>query len=149
MFESSLWLDFAATFVSLLLFTLFELYRSVVRYIGRQAMVAVIVGVVGSAVTVSLIGQTVAQHTISLSTAAIYALIAVVWVGSNRYLASWPLLLSNASNESVAIYGAGEADVRLARALNVGTGLIVVAFIDDKQLLRGSLDDGISIFAPA
>ena len=69
--------------------------------------------------------------------------------GSNRYLASWPLLLSNASNESVAIYGAGEADVRLARALNVGTGLIVVAFIDDKQLLRGSLDDGISIFAPA
>ena len=148
-FDSSLWLYGVATLVSLLLFSVFGLYRSVVRYIGPQAMVAVVAGVVGSAITVYVIGQTVARYPIGLSTIAIYALIALVWVGSSRYVARWFLLQSNAANESVAVYGAGEAGVRLARALNVGKGLSVVAFIDDKNVLRGSMIDGISIFSPS
>ncbi len=146
--ESSLWLYVAATAVSLVLFWAFGLYRSVVRYIGPQAMVAVVAGVVGSAIAVYSIGQTVTQYPIGLSTTAIYSLIALVWVGSSRYVARWMLLQSNSSNESVAVYGAGEAGVRLARALNVGKGLSVVAFIDDKKVLRGSMIDGISIFSP-
>lgn len=146
--ESSLWLYVAATAVSLVLFWAFGLYRSVVRYIGPQAMVAVVAGVVGSAIAVYSIGQTLTQYPIGLSTTAIYSLIALVWVGSSRYVARWMLLQSNSSNESVAVYGAGEAGVRLARALNVGKGLSVVAFIDDKKVLRGSMIDGISIFSP-
>ncbi len=147
--ESSPWVYLAATAVSLFLFFMFGLYRSVVRYIGPQAMVAVVAGVVGSAIAVYFTGQTITQTPIGLSTIAIYALIALVWVGSSRYLARWVLLQGNDGNESVAVYGAGEAGVRLARALNVGKGLRVVAFIDDKKVLRGSMIDGISIFAPS
>ena len=94
------------------------------------------------------ISRSVVAHPIGLSTTAIYALIALVWVGSSRYLARWILLQSNAATESVAVYGAGEAGVRLARALNVGKGLSVVAFIDDKLVLRGSMIDGVSIYSP-
>jgi len=146
---SSPWLYVAATVVSLVLFWVFGLYRSVVRYIGPQAMVAVVAGVVGSSVAIYLIGQTVAQAPIGFSTTAIYALIALVWVGSSRYLARWALLHGGADHECVAVYGAGEAGVRLARALNVGKGLRVVAFVDDKTVLRGSMIDGISIYAPS
>jgi FlaA1/EpsC-like NDP-sugar epimerase len=147
--ETSLWLYVAATTVSLLLFSAFGLYRSVVRYIGPQAMIAVGAGVFGSAIAVYLIGQSVAHAPIGFSTIAIYALIALVWVGSSRYLARWALLQGSTGNESVAVYGAGEAGLRLARALNVGKGLRVVAFLDDKRALRGSMIDGISIFSPA
>ncbi|HYN73154.1 MAG TPA: polysaccharide biosynthesis protein [Nakamurella sp.] len=146
--DSSPWLYVAATMVSLLLFSVFGLYRSVVRYIGPQAMVAVGAGVVGSSIAIYLIGQTVAQTPVGFSTTAIYALIALVWVGSSRYLARWALLQGGADNECVAVYGAGEAGVRLARALNVGKGLRVVAFVDDKTVLRGSMIDGISIYSP-
>jgi FlaA1/EpsC-like NDP-sugar epimerase len=147
--DSSSWLYVAATMVSLLLFSFFGLYRSVVRYIGPQAMVAVVAGVVGSSIAIYLIGHTVAPTPVGFSTTAIYALIALVWVGSSRYLARWALLRGGADHENVAVYGAGEAGVRLARALNVGKGLRVVAFVDDKTVLRGSMIDGISIYAPS
>ena len=146
---SSPWLYVAATAVSLILFSVFGLYRSVVRYIGPQAMVAVVAGVVGSSMAIYLIGQIVAQTPIGFTTTAIYALIALVWVGSSRYLARWALLRGGADHEYVAVYGAGEAGVRLTRALNVGKGLRVIAFVDDKTVLRGSMIDGISIYAPS
>ena len=36
----------------------------------------------------------------AVTVTAIYALIALVWVGSTRYLARWILLQSNSSTES-------------------------------------------------
>jgi FlaA1/EpsC-like NDP-sugar epimerase len=148
-FETSALLYVCATVVSLVLFQLFGLYRSVVRYIGPQALMAVGAGATGSALAVYLLGETplVAQR-VGITTTVIYALLALVWVGSSRYVARWILLQPNAAGESVAVYGAGEAGVRLARALNVGKGLSIVAFIDDKTVLRGSTIGGVSIHTP-
>jgi FlaA1/EpsC-like NDP-sugar epimerase len=138
----------APTAVGIGLFGLFGLYRSVVRYIGARAMVAVAAGVGGSALAIYAIGRFLPEPAVGLSLATIYAFIALIGVGGTRYLARWVLLQPN-STECVAIYGAGEAGVRLARALNMGKGLGVVAFIDDKATLRGATIDGVRIFAPS
>ena len=143
------WLYAGTTVASLLLFWVFGLYRSVVRYIGPRAMTAVVGGVTGSAALLYFLGRTVAGPAVPLSVTIIYALIALTWVASSRYLARWLLLQPNATGENVAIYGAGEAGVRLARALNVGKGLGVVAFLDDKRLLHGSLIDSVPVHSSA
>jgi FlaA1/EpsC-like NDP-sugar epimerase len=137
-----------ATVVSVALFWFFGLYRSMVRYIGTRAVFPIGAGVLGSAFAVWLIGLGFADHPVRLTTAVIFALIALVWVVTSRYLARWILLQPNAAAESVAVYGAGEAGVRLSRALNVGRGLSVVAFVDDKAVLHGSTIDSVPIYSP-
>lgn len=143
------WLYVGSCATSLLLFWALGLYRSVVRYIGPRTMVAVGGGALGSAAVLYLFGHTVAQRPIGLSVAAIYALVVLVLVVSSRYLARWFLLQPNLASERVAIYGAGEAGVRLVRALNVGRGMGVVAFLDDKKGLQGALIDGVPVHAPS
>lgn len=49
----------------------------------------------------------------------------------------------------VAIYGAGEAGVRLSMALQGGKDFKAVAFVDDNRALHGSVMNGIEVFAPA
>ncbi len=147
-FERNPWLYVGSITASLVLFWLFGLYRSVVRYIGPRAILAVLGGVIGSTAVLYLLGYTVTERPLSFSTVAIYALIALVWVASSRYLARWVLLQPNAAGENVAIYGAGDAGIRLARALNVGRGLGVVAFLDDKIVLQGALIDNVPVYSP-
>jgi FlaA1/EpsC-like NDP-sugar epimerase len=147
--ERSPWLYAGTTVASLVLFWVFGLYRSIVRYIGPRAMTAVVGGVAGSAALLYLLDRTVAENSVPFSVTIIYALIALTWVASSRYLARWLLLQPNATGENVAIYGAGEAGVRLARALNVGKGLGVVAFLDDKRVLHGSLIDSVPVHSAA
>jgi FlaA1/EpsC-like NDP-sugar epimerase len=137
-----------ATIISLGLFWLFGLYRYVIRYMGARAVIAVVGGVAGSAIAVWLMGQLFVPRPIQPSVVVIYALIAMVWVASSRFVARWVLLQPNGAAECVAVYGAGEAGVRLTRALNVGKGLAVVAFIDDKTVLRGSTIDNVPIYLP-
>jgi FlaA1/EpsC-like NDP-sugar epimerase len=145
-FDRNPWLYFGTIIASVLVFWALGLYRSVVRYIGGKVMVSVVAGAVVSAVVLYGLGQTVAWRPVPPSLAAIYALIALTWVASSRFFARWILLQRSSVVESVAIYGAGEAGVRLLRALRGGRDLAVVGFIDDKSALQGSLIDGIPVW---
>src|SRR5262245_9278018 len=78
--ERNPWLYVGTTVASLLLFWFFGLYRSIVRYIGPRAMVAVLGGVVGSSGMLWVLGQTIAWRPITPSLITIYATIALVWV---------------------------------------------------------------------
>jgi len=142
------WLYIGTATACVLLFKWLGLYKSVVRYIGPRAMTAVAGGVIGSAAFLWFLGATIGWPPVSLSLTVIYALIALTGVAGSRYLARWLLQLPDGTRELVAIYGAGEAGIRLARAINVGKGLGAIAFLDDKQVLQGSLIDGIPVLPP-
>jgi FlaA1/EpsC-like NDP-sugar epimerase len=143
------WLYVGATVASVLIFSWLGLYRTVVRYMGPRAVVALVAGSVGSAGLVYALGQTIAWRPVPLSLVAIYALIALTWIGGSRFLARRLLLPAHVRGESVLIYGAGDSGVRLSRTLGPDCGLSVVGFLDDNRSLQGALIDGVEVHAPA
>jgi FlaA1/EpsC-like NDP-sugar epimerase len=123
------------------------LYRAVVRYIGPRALRTVFVGVLASASFLLLFGVTVGHGAVNLSFVTIYALIAFLWVSASRFTAKWLMTRDAEVGELAVIFGAGEAGIQLARALNSGHDISVVAFIDDKSGHTGSVIDGIPVYA--
>ena len=142
------WLFVGATVASLLIFARLRLYRTVVRYLGIQAVWAVVAGSVGSGVVVYALGQLAATRAVPLSVVAIYSLIALTWIGGSRFIARRILLPYQPPGDLVVIYGAGDSGVRLLRSLGVGSGLTVVGFVDDNPALQGGLIDGVPITSP-
>jgi FlaA1/EpsC-like NDP-sugar epimerase len=146
--ERNPWLYVGAALASLAMFASLRLYRSVVRYIGLREIAALIAGSVGSAVVVWALGQSIAPRPVPLSVAVIYALVALAWVGGSRLLVRRVLVPGRGYGERVVVYGAGEAGVRLARALTPDSGLAVAAFVDDKKELQRALIDGTPVLSP-
>jgi FlaA1/EpsC-like NDP-sugar epimerase len=146
--ERNPWLYVGAVVASLAIFAALGLYRSVVRYIGLREIAALIAGSVGSAAVVWVLGQTIAWRPVSASVVVIYALVALAWVGGSRLLVRRFLVPARGFGEKVVIYGAGEAGVRLARALTPDSGLTVAAFVDDKRQLQRGLIDGLPVLSP-
>lgn len=142
------WLYVAVVVTSLPVFAKLGLYRAVIRYIGGRAAVAVIAGVTLSVGLLLLLNLTVTHKEVPTAAFAIYWALALLYVGGSRYLVRLALQASNGGGERVAIYGAGEAGVRLAMALQGGKEFKPVAFVDDNRALHGSVMSGIEVFAP-
>jgi len=143
------WLYVAVAVASVPVFAKLGLYRAVVRYLGGKALIAVISGVTLSVGLLLLLNLTVTHKEVPTGAFAIYWALALLYVGGSRYLVRLTLQASNAAGERVVIYGAGEAGVRLAMALQGGKDFKPVAFVDDSRALRGSVMNGIEVFDPA
>ena len=139
-----------APLVCIPVFVRLGLYRAVVRYMGVQAAMAVFKGVTFT--TIALIMVVVGLHVVGVprSVYVIFWLIAVLYAGGSRFFIRsyfhW-LINSHSARQLVAIYGAGSAGVQLASALAKGDEYIPVAFIDDKEALRGSLINGVQVYS--
>lgn len=134
--------------VSIPVFGWLGLYRSVVRYIGPRAVLAIVAGVTASAAALAVMAATIAFRPVPPSLIAIYWLLALVWVAGTRFMARWILLPNGSAGQPVVIYGAGEAGARLAVALSADGGLNPVAYVDEKRALHGSLVQGVSVVGP-
>ncbi len=145
--DSLLYLCVVAT--SITVFAAMGLYRSIIRYIGPRALNTIVAGTVASAVALQLAGWALGNAQITPSLVAIYGLLSLLLVGASRYVAKWVLLRGGQAGAAVVIYGAGDAGMRLARALELGSEMQVVAFLDDKKSLHGSLIDGIPVLSIA
>ena len=146
--DCSPWLYAGAVVTSLLIFAALRLYRSVVRYIGLREIAALVAGSVGSATVVWALGRGLDGSSVPASVSVIHALVALAWVGGSRLLARRLLVPGRGYCERVVVYGAGEAGVRLARALTPDSGLVVAAFVDDKRELQRGLIDGLPVLSP-
>jgi FlaA1/EpsC-like NDP-sugar epimerase len=137
---------------AILIFSMLGLYRAIIRFIGPQAMVVVIVGMVLSASALAVYDRLGGQSHIPLSALAIYAALALLYLAASRFVIRYLFyygLNGHAAAVRVAIYGAGEAGAKLSSVLRGSPEFMPVAFIDDKRALRGSRINGIKVFAPA
>ncbi len=135
--------------VTLLIFTKLGLYRAVIRYIGQHALGAVLAGIVGSAMVLSLL---FAAFDIpdKGNLIFVYALLALITSGGLRLLARLFLVQRNNGHKSrVLIYGAGSSGRQLAQALMNGEQYHPVVFVDDDTTLQRSTILGIPVGAPA
>jgi len=142
----------AAPALSIPLFIPFGLYRSVVRYMGEHALWAIVKAVGFSSILwaflafmTSMTGQEGAPRSVPI----IYALLAVILIGTSRFTARWLLWMpvrKQFSGRQVLIYGAGASGRQLAAALQGGQDLFPAGFIDDDPDLFGKDLDGLRVY---
>ena len=140
-------------FISISVFSYFDLYKLIFRFAGSQTMInfakaAIIYGFVyciiftlhgidGVPRTIGIIQPIILFFLISIS-----RFFAVYWLG-DMYKKS-----RNINNKKVLIYGAGSAGRQLAAALRYNNNVKLVGFLDDNSLLQGNKLNGLTIHDP-
>jgi FlaA1/EpsC-like NDP-sugar epimerase len=130
----------------------FGLYREVLRYMGPQAVTAILKGVTVSAVLLGAVALLGEARSLPRSVLILYWLTALVYVGGSRVLLRallQSLIRRPRGREPVVIYGAGAAGAQLINALDQGFEYAPVALIDDDKALHGSIVRGLRVYAPA
>lgn len=152
------WLFIAAPVVAVPIFIKFGLYRAVIRYIGMDALWAIVRAVILFtlifAVMVLIAGDWagVVPRTIY----GINAVIMMLFVGGSRMLARW-LFTHNQQHDwsdlhteryipPVLIYGAGRAGAQLVAMLKISNHLRPVAFIDDNESIQHQQINGLTVY---
>ena len=141
---SQLWVFLLAPIVAIPVFIRFGLYRSIIRYIGPQALVTILQATVMYAVLFSLIVLLLNTSDIPKPIYAVNGLLMLVFVGGSRLLARWWFHQANggfrATNRQgglpVLIYGAGEAGAQVASILRMSHELKPIGFLDDDIVVQ-------------
>lgn len=130
------------------------LYRSVIRYVGEQALWAVLQGMTIAAVlwaSIAFVTQSTGLEGVPRSVPLLYWMIGVMLVGGARFAARWLLWLplrQRYEGRQVLIYGAGNAGRQLAASLREGREFFPAGFLDDDSSLHGKEVAGLRIYPP-
>ncbi len=140
----------AVVAVTIPVFVRAGLYRAVIRFLGHKAVFVVALSVVISAVILGIAGILFQIPVLTWNVVAIYAVIALLYVGGSRFVVRYYLLRRYImpTVARVAIYGAGEAGAHLSNLLLTTRAFDPVIFIDDNKGLRGRLVNGIKVHLP-
>jgi len=117
-------------------------YRSVVRFMGLELLVAAFKCVTVLALGVLLYGVLFEPDVITPRVVAVFWLLALVYLIGSRATARLVLQSRSRPGDRVLVYGAGDAGVRLASALSGRGEYSIVAFVDDNPTLHGSVVNG-------
>lgn len=150
MLASRWWLLVAMPIITIPIFKLSRLYRTVVRHLGPQFGVSLIYGVTLSALCMPVL-VLLSQQTQEFSRSAviIYWLLAIIGVGGLRMLGrGWFRISMQEGLKPVIIYGAGEAGVQLQASMAGSERYRVIAFVDDDRASWKTVINGISVSNP-
>ena len=149
------WLFVAAPFIAVPVFVRLGLYSAVIRYLGQQALLAILLAVAVYSAGIAAVGIAFSVASASMSVYVLNGLFAAVLIGAPRLIARNWLLHSKlgwnrkqSRRKLVAIYGAGSAGVQLASALANSREMKVVAFFDDDVQIQGRQIAGVTAYAP-
>jgi FlaA1/EpsC-like NDP-sugar epimerase len=149
--NDGIWLLLLAPLLSIPVFIRLGLYRSVIRFLGNEALVAVLVGTTVSVAVLIAVTLLFGLQGIPRSVFIIYWGTALLFVGGSRHFAR--RLYHRTNNKSrrinVAIYGAGTAGAELAQALANSLEYRPMLFVDDDTNLQKSIVHGLKIYAPS
>ena len=121
------------------------LYRAIVRYITGSALRAIVPGVAGSTIVLALCLSLLGDP-ISFPVLLHYGLLLLFIVGGSRLFQRWLFRFPVRHRRQPAIiYGAGQAGQQLVAALNLASGYIPVAFVDDDTRLHGTTVNGVLV----
>ncbi len=157
------WLFVIAPLIAIPLFIRFGMYRAVMRFVGKEVLVAI-----AKAVTVSALVFALAIYWFQDDTAAVprslvvnYWWVSIITIGGLRllmrqyFLGDWlgnaaymPFIKQADHLPRVAIYGAGSAGNQLLAALRMGKSMRPVAFIDDDDAIATRTIAGLKVYKP-
>jgi FlaA1/EpsC-like NDP-sugar epimerase len=133
---------------SAIIFLRLGLYRAVIRFMGQQAIWAVLIGVSYSTlVLASAVFFT--QADVPRSMPFVYWCIALLCIGGTRLgVRAYYQAKLRSSSRKVIIYGAGESGRQLLTALHHGDRYRAVVFVDDDARLQHSVINGLQVARP-
>ncbi len=154
------WLFLAAPILAIPIFVKFGLYRAVIRYIGMDALWAIIKAIMLFTLLLMMVVVLAQEHAglVPRTVYGINAIVLIMFIGGSRMLARW--LLTKQSSQikqhrkindfipPVIIYGAGDAGAQLAAMLKMGHQLRPVAFIDDDATMHDQHINGLTVYPP-
>lgn len=124
------------------------LYRAVIRYMGSQALLAVLVGglCAGLFLQFALILSGVEYP---ISAHLNFMFFSLITVGGSRLIFRWLIKTrGRKSNHKVLIYGAGASGRQLLLALENSVEFRAVAFVDDDVSLQGVIIKDVKVYSP-
>ena len=135
--------------ISAFIFLRLGLYRAVIRFMGQQAIWAMIRGVSYSTMVLTA-AIFLSQIQVPRSLPFLYWVISLLLIGGTRLLARayYHHKISSVC-EKVIIYGAGESGRQLLTALSHGKQFHVVFFADDDPRLQRTVINGVQVVSPA
>lgn len=133
---------------TLYVFVKLGLYRAVIRYMGSQALLAVMGGVICAGVFLQL-ALILSGLVYPISAHLNFMFFSLITVGGSRLLLRW-LVKSRGrkSNHKVLIYGAGASGRQLLLALENSVEFRAVAFVDDDPSLHGVVIKDVKVYSP-
>ncbi|MHB8353689.1 MAG: polysaccharide biosynthesis protein [Burkholderiales bacterium] len=152
--QGQLLLMLAAPAIALPIFLKTGLYRSVIRYLGEQALWSVFKAMALATLlwaALAFMTQMTGREGVPRSVPLLYGLIGLTLVGGARFTARWLLWLplrERFAGRQVLIYGAGDAGWQLAAALRQGHESFPAGFLDDDAALHGKDVGGLRVYAP-
>lgn len=156
------WLFICAPLIALPLFVRFGMYRAVMRYLGNDALIAIVKAVSLSALLLALVVYWYRDTPVVVPRSMVfnYWWLSLLMLGGLRllmrqfFMGDWfdPSLRHAANNGDgsirVAIYGAGAAGNQLLAALRMGRSVMPVAFIDDDSSIANRVIAGLRVYKP-
>src|SRR5882724_2847320 len=122
----------SATALALVIFSMFGLYRAVIRFIGPKAMMLVAGAVTLSVIALGALDRLNGSPQLPLSVLAVYWSFALLYLLGSRFVARYILsrpVRGSTRRARIAIYGAGDAGVRLFSVLRGGPDFDPILFI--------------------
>ncbi|MGI2153093.1 polysaccharide biosynthesis protein [Shewanella oncorhynchi] len=134
--------------LSIVGFAKLGLYRAVLRYMGLQALTAILFGVIASTIGLVIVAY-YSDAQLPRTVPIIYAAFALVFVGGTRAMVR-SLVGSGMKRvgEPVVIYGAGVSGRQTAIALAQSHEYHPFAFVDDDETLQGTVIQGLHVHNP-
>ncbi len=133
--------------LSLFAFMRLGLYRSIIRYMGQQAIFAVMQGVSLSALIIA-VASFMSDEFMPRSVPVIYWCFAYVFIGGSRIvIRAYYHKGLQIHRERVAIYGAGTSGLQVYKALLHGKDYKPIVFLDDNAGKQGMILDGLPVHA--
>lgn len=155
------WLFICAPLVAIPIFIRLGMYRAVLRYIGKDALVTICKAVALSSLVLAVIVYLYREPpaVVPRSLVFIYFWLSLMMIGGLRlamrqyFVGDWyaatrkvPFINRDEQLVKVAIYGAGAAGNQLVAALRIGRGMQPVAFIDDDLTIANRKIAGLRVF---
>jgi UDP-N-acetylglucosamine 4,6-dehydratase len=137
--------------VSLPIFYGIGFYHSVIRFLNGRAFVGIAQGVSMSLLIMIAVWVFSQSPTMPRSVWVNFWLVTFVMISGVRLLARWTLHDRHtrmAMGKRVAIYGAGEAGMQLAQALQNSYEFRPMLFVDDRKELHGGGILGLKVYPP-
>ena len=148
------WLLFAIPLLSIPLFRVLGTYRTVVRFMGGRAILALArAALAATLVYVSLVTfgevERVPRSTYVLFFLLLFGAMLGLRMAARAWLPRVDTGRGAAERRRAVIYGAGTAGIQLHGLLEQGDGFRVVAFLDDDPAKQGTELFGVPVHAPS
>jgi FlaA1/EpsC-like NDP-sugar epimerase len=140
--------------LALPIFIRFGLYRAVFRYVGPEALLAIVNAVLVYGVIYFSAFTLFSVSGVPRTLGIIQPLLLLLAIGGSRLFGRYWLsgryreLLRDSTTNRVLIYGAGSSGRQLAAAIGDSRDMKVVGFLDDDASLQGSIIGGRPVWSP-